>query len=104
METSMTTTSQQPTRHAEHLPRQEAPSRGGQHEAGSQITTLLLFVVGCLLLIGCALAITHLGGWADDYGQVFVFVAFFIVMSLAGRWFWFGADTALTWVKSRITQ
>lgn len=91
----MTTTTPQVPRHANDQPAQTPPNKS------HNVATAAFFVIGCAVLICCALAITHLDEWADDYGQVPVFVAFFIVMSLAGRWFWAGADAAITWLKKR---
>lgn len=63
---------------------------------------MVFFLVGCALLVGCAFAIDKLGQWSADHGQVWVFLGFFLVMSLGGRWFWSGADAGLGWVKDRI--
>jgi hypothetical protein len=61
----------------------------------------VFFVIGCALLVGCAFALDRLGAWSADYGRVWVFLGFFLVMSLGGRWFWAGADAATRWVKAR---
>lgn len=90
----MTTTTQPPRRHAQaHTPLTATTPIAP--------TTILLFTLGVILLICCALAITHLDKWAEEHGQILVFVAFFIIMSLAGRWFWGGIDAALTRIRSR---
>lgn len=49
------------------------------------------------------LALDRLGDWSANYGRVWVFLGFFLAMSLGGRWFWGGADQAITWAKTRIT-
>lgn len=64
----------------------------------------VLFVVGCALLVACAFALDRLGAWSADYGRVWVFLGFFLVMSLGGRWFWAGADAAIGWVKAQVRR
>ncbi|WP_234974328.1 hypothetical protein [Williamsia sterculiae] len=54
------------------------------------------FVLGCVLLVLCAWALGHwIPRWTRDYGSVLVFLGLFLVMSIAGRWFWAGIDAAL---------
>ncbi|GAC69559.1 hypothetical protein [Gordonia soli] len=55
----------------------------------------VLFVAGCVLLVLAAANLTHLGEWSHRWGQIPVFLVFFLVMSIAGRWFWVGADAVL---------
>ncbi|MFD4785462.1 hypothetical protein ACFWNH_31070 [Rhodococcus qingshengii] len=50
-------------------------------------------VFGLVLLIAAFAVIGRLGGWAADYGTILVYLAFFLWMSIAGRVFWWGADT-----------
>ncbi|GAC68245.1 hypothetical protein GS4_14_00760 [Gordonia soli NBRC 108243] len=54
-----------------------------------------LFVAGCVLLVLTAANLSHLGEWSHRWGQIPVVVLFFLVMSIAGRWFWSGADAVL---------
>lgn len=73
------------------------------HTSGSPTTTTLAsawrwisFVLGCVLLVLCAWALsTRLQQWSHDYGGMLVFLVFFLIMSIAGRWFWAGIDAAL---------
>lgn len=74
-----------------------AEDRTGQ----AAVLTTVLFVIGCALLVGCAVALDKLGTWSADYGRVWVFLGFFLVMSVGGRWFWTGADTSKNWVATR---
>ncbi|MFT4085738.1 MAG: hypothetical protein QM658_01055 [Gordonia sp. (in: high G+C Gram-positive bacteria)] len=53
---------------------------------------MVLFLAGCALLIAAAASITRMSEWAVRWGQIPVFLVFFLVMSLAGRWFWGGID------------
>ncbi|QNG21380.1 hypothetical protein G4H71_19165 [Rhodococcus triatomae] len=39
--------------------------------------------------------LSRLTGWADQYGTVWVYLGFFLVISIAGRVFWKGADTLI---------
>ncbi|MDJ0407847.1 hypothetical protein QNA23_30475, partial [Rhodococcus erythropolis] len=52
-------------------------------------------VFGLALLIAAFAVIGRLGGWAADYGTILVYLAFFLWMSIAGRVFWWGADTLI---------
>ncbi|WP_242692733.1 hypothetical protein [Rhodococcus sp. D-46] len=52
-------------------------------------------VFGLALLIAAFVVIGRLGGWAADYGTILVYLAFFLWMSIAGRVFWWGADTLI---------
>ncbi|MFT4397230.1 hypothetical protein ACLTEW_20070 [Gordonia lacunae] len=54
-----------------------------------------LFVAGCVLLVLAAANLSNLGQWSDRWGQIPVVLVFFLVMSIAGRWFWTGADAIL---------
>ncbi|MCF8587153.1 hypothetical protein [Gordonia liuliyuniae] len=53
---------------------------------------MLLFIAGCAILVVAAWNLPNLAQWGDDYGTVLVFLAFFMVMSIGGRWFWTGID------------
>lgn len=60
-----------------------------------------LFVVGCVLLVIVAANLPNMAEWADRWGQVAVFLAFFLVMSIAGRWFWAGVDLVIARIRNR---
>lgn len=71
---------------------------------GVPVVKVVLFLVGCVLLVLAAVNLSNLGQWSDRWGVIPVFLAFFLVMSIAGRWFWTGADAilgALMWGKTR---
>ena len=74
-----------------------SPSGGG----GVPALTLVLFVVGCVVLVVAAVATTHLNEWMDRWGTVPVFLVFFLVMSIAGRWFWAGADAIVSAIRGK---
>ncbi len=58
-------------------------------------------VFGLALLIAAFAVIGRLGGWAADYGTILVYLAFFLWMSIAGRVFWWGADTLIAEVRKK---
>ena len=65
----------------------------GFEESGRfPVVKAALFVAGCVLLVLAAANLSNLGQWSQRWGQIPVFLAFFLVMSVAGRWFWTGAD------------
>jgi hypothetical protein len=80
------------------------PKDGAPGGVSSVVFKAVFFVVGCALLVGCAFALDRLGAWSADYGRVWVFLGFFLVMSLGGRWFWAGADAAIGWVKDQVRR
>ncbi|NNH72971.1 hypothetical protein HLB23_24445 [Nocardia uniformis] len=49
--------------------------------------------LGLLLLIVAFANLNRMPGWADDYGAILVYLAFFLYMSIAGRLTWWGIDT-----------
>ncbi|WCT06019.1 hypothetical protein [Rhodococcus qingshengii] len=58
-------------------------------------------VFGLALLVAAFAVIGRLGGWAADYGTILVYLAFFLWMSIAGRVFWWGADTLIAEVRKK---
>lgn len=83
---------------ATHGPNADTPG------VAPRVIKAVSFFVGCALLVACAFALDRLGEWSADYGRVWVFLAFFLVMSLGGRWFWAGADAAIGWVKDQVRR
>ena len=63
--------------------------------SGFPLLQAALFVAGCTLLVLAAANLTHLAQWSQQWGQIPVFLGFFLLMSIAGRWFWTGADAIL---------
>ncbi|MFW0791507.1 hypothetical protein [Gordonia sp. CPCC 205333] len=63
---------------------------------GIPVVEVVLFVAGTVLLIVAAANLTNMSGWSDRWGPIPVFLVFFLVMSIAGRWFWTGADAILS--------
>ncbi|QTI71512.1 hypothetical protein J6U32_04480 [Gordonia polyisoprenivorans] len=59
------------------------------------VLKVVLFLVGCVLLVLAAANLSSLGVWSGRWGVIPVFLVFFLVMSIAGRWFWAGADAIL---------
>lgn len=83
---------------------EQTPPAASAPSGGLPVSAVLLFLVGCVLLVIAALSLTRLNGWMNDYGAIPVFVAFFLVMSLAGRWIWAGIDTLLTTIRANKQQ
>ncbi|GED98878.1 hypothetical protein [Gordonia crocea] len=85
-----------PAPHATSTPTDTAPDTTGRT---IPLSALIQLIVGTALLVAAAAALPRLSGWADDHGTIVVFLAFFLLMSLAGRWFWAGIDTLIAAVK-----
>ncbi|MFI1920546.1 hypothetical protein [Nocardia sp. NPDC020380] len=58
-------------------------------------------VLGLLLLIVAFANLDRMPGWADDYGAILVYLAFFLYMSIAGRLTWWAIDTLREQVRNR---
>ncbi|MGB3604740.1 hypothetical protein [Gordonia sp. (in: high G+C Gram-positive bacteria)] len=71
----------------------------GEGSGSVPVWTVVLFVAACVLLVLAAMNLTNLGPWAAEHGQVLVFLGFFLVMSIAGRWFWSGVDSIVGAVR-----
>lgn len=75
-----------------------ASARGGTGTPPAWVTVWrwISFVAGCALLVWCAWALgDRIPRWSAEHGRVLVFLVFFLIMSIAGRWFWKGIDAAL---------
>ncbi|MGC4935181.1 hypothetical protein ACLQ3C_16025 [Gordonia sp. DT30] len=91
---------------ADRSPADGAPAGADDDAAGRgvPVLTVVLFLLGCVLLVLAAANLANLGAWSDRWGVIPVFLVFFVVMSVAGRWFWAGADAilgALMWGKAK---
>lgn len=65
------------------------------------VVTVVLFVVGVVVMVLAAANITNLSEWAVRWGQIPVFLVFFLVMAIGGRWFWAGIDAMIAAVRGR---
>ncbi|MFT4127213.1 MAG: hypothetical protein QM662_13425 [Gordonia sp. (in: high G+C Gram-positive bacteria)] len=76
---------------------------GAGPQRGRPVPTkvLWLLLAGLVLLIASAAALPKLSGWSEHYGSIPVFLGFFLLMSLAGRWFWQGMDAVIGAVRGR---
>ncbi|WP_137726540.1 hypothetical protein [Prescottella subtropica] len=72
-------------------PHDEDPTTGTGGRVLARAGLSLLTGLGLLVLVFANL--DRITGWADTHGPVGVYLGFFLVMSLAGRLFWWGADT-----------
>ncbi|WP_257232920.1 hypothetical protein [Rhodococcus qingshengii] len=81
------------------LPRDAAGTGDRGWDPDSELSQMskavIATVFGLALLIAAFAVIGRLGGWAADYGTILVYLAFFLWMSIAGRVFWWGADTLI---------
>ena len=62
---------------------------------------IVLFLVGLLLMVLAAANLMNLSEWAQRWGQIPVFLLFFLFMAIAGRWFWSGADALIAAVRGK---
>ncbi|GAB11615.1 hypothetical protein GOARA_082_00020 [Gordonia araii NBRC 100433] len=69
--------------------------------SGVPTATLVAWLAGCVLLVVSAVALPRLSEWAGRYGSIPVFLGFFLVMSLAGRWFWAGTDAIISAIRGK---
>ncbi|UQE75725.1 hypothetical protein MYK68_03650 [Gordonia sp. PP30] len=72
---------------------EQGPSGAGARTV--PVVTMVLFLAGCVVLVLAAVNILHLPEWSKRWGQVWVFLVFFLVMAIAGRWFWAGIDAII---------
>ncbi|WP_251014943.1 hypothetical protein [Rhodococcus qingshengii] len=70
-------------------------------ELSQMSKAVIATVFGLALLIAAFAVIGRLGGWATDYGTILVYLAFFLWMSIAGRVFWWGADTLIAEIRKK---
>lgn len=58
----------------------------------SMVKPVVALVIGVALLVAAFAKLSQLPVWADEHGAVWVYLAFFVYMSIAGRLFWYGTD------------
>ncbi|MFB8281992.1 hypothetical protein [Nocardia colli] len=79
--------------------------RTGQDSTSSNATdpvrVLGAIVVGVAMLIAAFAYLNRMSGWADQHGAVWVYLGFFVYMSIAGRLFWWGLDQLLDRLRAQ---
>ena len=76
------------------LAREHVPGPAGMNCGGG-------VVPGSAILIAAFAVIGKLAGWANDYGTILVYLAFFLWMSISGRLFWWGADKLIALLRTK---
>ncbi|MGO4205570.1 hypothetical protein AB4Z09_28325 [Rhodococcus sp. TAF43] len=61
--------------------------------AASRARAALALAAGLAMLILVFANLDRVAIWAAEHGPVWVYLGFFLVMSIAGRLFWWGVDT-----------
>lgn len=86
----------------QHAATATSPTLGSTHNDPNPLpAAIAALVIGLGMLIVAFANLNRLAGWADDYGTVLVYLAFFLVMSIAGRLFWWGTDTVIGAFRNR---
>ncbi|MGO4205621.1 hypothetical protein AB4Z09_28590 [Rhodococcus sp. TAF43] len=61
----------------------------------------LSLLAGLAVLVVVFANLDRVSTWASEHGQVWVYLGFFLVMSIAGRLFWWGVDTLVKNMASK---
>lgn len=56
------------------------------------VWAVLALIAGSAIVVVAVINLPNLARWGEEHGNVLVFLAFFLVMSIGGRWFWVGVD------------
>ncbi|MFE9575093.1 hypothetical protein ACFYO1_01795 [Nocardia sp. NPDC006044] len=60
--------------------------------ASVPLRSVAAVVIGVVMLVAAFACLNRMPGWADSYGAIWVYLGFFVYMSIAGRLFWWGFD------------
>ncbi len=74
---------------------QSHADRAADTERSVPAVTIILLLAGLAVMILAAANLMNLAEWAQRWGQIPVFLGFFLVMAIAGRWFWTGVDALI---------
>ncbi|OYD61215.1 hypothetical protein [Rhodococcus sp. OK302] len=77
-----------------------APSTTAQGEGARLARAALSLAAGLAVLILVFANLDRVAGWAAEHGTMWVYLGLFLVMSIAGRLFWWGTDTLVANVVS----
>ncbi|MBF6129022.1 hypothetical protein [Nocardia brasiliensis] len=80
--------------------RQESQDSVGR-SATDPLRVLGAVVVGVVMLIAAFACLNRMSEWADRYGAIWVYLGFFVYMSIAGRLFWWGFDQLLDRLRAQ---
>lgn len=64
--------------------------------SGAASKSISALAIGVAMLVVAFANLPRLPGWADQHGAIWVYLGFFVFMSIAGRLFWNGADELIT--------
>lgn len=101
MTTTSTGTGVSPAGADTTAPAQTDTAEGSQRSV--PVMTVVSFLAGCVVMVLAAANITNLSEWADRWGQILVFMVFFIVMAVGGRWFFGGIDAFIAAARRKDT-
>ncbi len=76
----------------------DEPSDGATSAA---IRAALSLAAGLAVLAAVFANLDRVSTWASEHGPVWVYLGFFLVMSIAGRLFWWGVDTLVKNMASK---
>ncbi|KZM74948.1 hypothetical protein [Nocardia terpenica] len=65
----------------------------GTEPVNPTVVAVGALALGLVLLMVAFANLDRVPGWADDYGAILVYLAFFLYMCIAGRLTWWGIDT-----------
>ncbi|MBL1080310.1 hypothetical protein JK358_38535 [Nocardia sp. 2] len=65
---------------------------GNERDSNSVVKPAAALMTGVVLLVVAFANLSRVPGWADEHGAIWVYLVFFLYMSIAGRLFWIGAD------------
>ncbi|GAA4389211.1 hypothetical protein [Tsukamurella soli] len=76
---------------------EQPPKTGGESAVAWKGIGL---IIGLALLVGCAFSVEHLSAWSQHYGTAWVFLAFTLIMLIAGQLTVRGFDTIWAAIRS----
>lgn len=86
----------------DHVPADQATAAKPAAGGGAGLARAALTLVAGLALLAVVFAnLDRVADWATEHGKVRVYLGFFLVMSIAGRLFWWGADALMKAAVSR---
>ena len=73
----------------------------GAAGAGVSVRAVLAVVAGLVGMLLVFAALDRIWSWSAEYGRAWVFLGYFLVLSVLGRLFWWGVDTLITLARGR---